>query len=423
MVTKVLFLLALFGVASSVFQRRTCDREPPRQTPTLCSNYENTEYLEEKQKELDDKQAILENRIDHIEGELEDFAITLASATRELEKIKNQTEAENRRTKALLEENKTEIASLKKDVEDLVNYKESVGGSFSEIERKLDATEEQLREREVKLANLESETEAALNHTHRVLNQYEAELSHLNTTAHRLGVRVEGRLNATTTDLDAKVTEIQRNSEGFSSELEKQKAAVDQFKEETGGHFRNVDQQLKAQNATVSQQKTSITTLKRDTAEIKHRLASTERNLQGEVDSIAAQVSTKVAFSASIQQSSGAFTGPGTAARKILIFNQVFTNVGGAYNNQTGIFTAPNKGVYHFTFMTFGYSCYTSGAMLLKNGHLQVSTYEFKGQDTTDTTSNTVILELNVGETVNIMLWTGGKVYTSVFSGFLVFPL
>ncbi|TKS93196.1 Complement C1q-like protein 4 C1q and tumor necrosis factor-related protein 11 [Collichthys lucidus] len=377
MVTKVLFLLALFGVASSVFQRRTCDREPPRQTPTLCSNYENTEYLEEKQKELDDKQAILENRIDHIEGELEDFAITLASATRELEKIKNQTEAENRRTKALLEENKTEIASLKKDVEDLVNYKESVGGNFSEIEKKLDATEEQLREREVKLANLESETEAALNHTHRVLNQYEAELSHLNTTAHRLGVRVEGRLNATTTDLEAKVTEIQRNSEGFSSELEKQKAAVDQFKEETGGHFRNVDQQLKAQNATVSQQKTSITTLKRHTAEIKHRLASTERNLQGEVDSIAAQ----------------------------------------------GIFTAPKKGVYHFTFMTFGYSCYTSGAMLLKNGHLQVSTYEFKGQDTTDTTSNTVILELNVGETVNIMLWTGGKVYTSVFSGFLVFPL
>lgn len=54
--------------------------------------------------------------------------------------------------------------------------------------------------------------------------------------------------------------------QGFSSELKKQKAAVDQFKEETGGHFRNVDQQLKAQNATVAQQKTSITTLKRDTA-------------------------------------------------------------------------------------------------------------------------------------------------------------
>lgn len=73
--------------------------------------------------------------------------------------------------------------------------------------------------------------------------------------------------------------------------------------------------------------------------------------------------------------------------------------------------------------MTFGYSCRTSGAILLKNGHLQVSTFEFKGPDRTDTTSSTVILELNVGETVNIILWTGGKVYSSVFSGFLVFPL
>lgn len=214
MVTKVLFLLALFGVASSNFQERTCEREPSRQTPTFCSNYKNTVYLKEKQKDLDNKQAILEDRIDRIEGELDDFAINLASATRELEKIKNQTEAENRKTKALLEENKAGIASLKRDVEDLVNYKERVGGNFSEIEKKLDATEKRLREREVKLANLESDTEAELNNTQRLLDQYKAELSHLNTTAHRLGVRVEGRLNATTTDLEAKVTEIQKNSKG-----------------------------------------------------------------------------------------------------------------------------------------------------------------------------------------------------------------
>ncbi|KAG8005978.1 Complement C1q-like protein 4 [Nibea albiflora] len=340
--------------------------------------------------------------------------------------MKNQTEAENRKTKAQLEENKVGIASLKKDVGDLIKYKERVGGNFSEIEKKLDATEKQLREREVNLANLETDTEAALNDTQRLLNQYKTELSHLNTTAHKLGVRVEDRLNATKTELEAKLTKIQKNSEGFSSELEKQKAQVAELKEETGGRFSNVDKQLKAQNATVDQQKTSITTLKEDTAEIKDRLGSNEKNLKQEVTSILAQVNAKVAFSATLTQSSGVFTGPATSSKKNLIFNRVLTNVGGAYNHKTGIFTAPKKGVYHFSYMTFGYSCYTSGAILLKNGHLQVSTYEFKGRwdkDISDTTSNSVILDLNVGEAVNIVLWTGGKIYSSVFTGFLIFPL
>lgn len=72
--------------------------------------------------------------------------------------------------------------------------------------------------------------------------------------------------------------------------------------------------------------------------------------------------------------------------------------------------------------MTFGYSGYTSGAILVKNGHYQVSTWEFKGPDASDTTSNAVILELSVGDCVSIILWQGGKVHSSVFSGFLVFP-
>lgn len=88
----------------------------------------------------------------------------------------------------------------------------------------------------------------------------------------------------------------------------------------------------------------------------------------------------------------------------------------------SGCFTAPLRGVYHFSFMTFGYNSYTSGAILVKNGKYQVSTWEFTGPDASDTTSNTVILELNANDTVNIILWEGGKIHTSVFSGFLVFP-
>ena len=171
----------------------------------------------------------------------------------------------------------------------------------------------------------------------------------------------------------------------------------------------------------------------------------------------------RVAFSATLVESPDVFTGPATSTNSTLIFGQVFTNIGNAYNNDTGvlcarsgvrqmclscrtvaiimhnktlitlysciflffagIFTAPMKGIYHFTFMTFGYNRHSSGAILVKNGQYQISTWEFTGLDVSDTTSNTIILELNSGDTVNIILWQGGKIHTGVFSGFLIFPL
>lgn len=95
----------------------------------------------------------------------------------------------------------------------------------------------------------------------------------------------------------------------------------------------------------------------------------------------------------------------------------------GLFSSSTGIFTAPVDGVYQFSFMTFGYNSHTSGAILVKNGIYQVSTWEFTGPDASDTTSNSVILEMKTGDCVNIILWQGGKIHMSVFSGFLIFPL
>ncbi|KAK9518139.1 hypothetical protein VZT92_023456 [Zoarces viviparus] len=277
----------------------------------------------------------------------------------------SQTEMKLRDAKTKLEEQEVDIASLKRDVGELVKHWDRVGGNISEIEERLDTTERQLREREEKLEDLESETGAAFNATQKLLTLYKKELSHLNSTARELEVKVEARLNATETQLEANLTEIQNDS----------------------GELR------------------------------------TESELSLEVKRLTAKVNAKVAFSATIIESNDVFTGPGTnSTNNILIYNRVFTNIGFAYNSKTGIFTARLKGVYHFSFMTFGYNGHTSGAILVKNRHYQVSTWQFTGSDNSDTTSNTVILELNAGETVNIILWKGGKIHTSVFSGFLIFP-
>ncbi|XP_071315257.1 paramyosin-like [Trachinotus anak] len=340
--------------------------------------------------------------------------------------MKSHTKKELNKMKTELEKHQEDIASLKRDVRELVKHRERVGGNFSQIEQRLDTTERQLRQKKAKLENLETETETALNDTQRLLSLYKNELSHLNTTASELEDKVEAQFTATKTELEARLKKIQKTSETLSTKLNEQKAEVDEFKGKADGKFRNVDERL---NATLKQQKSDTNTLKSDIAGIAHRLKSAEEKvavqqaLKPEVDRLRAEVNAKVAFSASIIESKGVFTGPKTAGTSnILIFNRVFTNVGNAYNSKTGVFTAPLKGVYQFSFMTFGYNSHTSGALLVKNGHYQVFTWEFKGPDASDTTSNTVILKLNVGDCINIILWEGGKIHASVFSGFLVFP-
>ncbi|XP_070785901.1 fibrinogen- and Ig-binding protein-like [Enoplosus armatus] len=442
MVSKVIFLLALFGAPSSELPHtRTCEAEPHQDTPTHCSNYKNILHINDRQRRLNEKQMMLEERLDAMEGKtrlhlesansnisaLEILVTNLSRALKDLERMKLQTETEFKGTRRQLEKHRVDLGSLKREVRELVKHRERVGGNFSAIEKKLVTTERQLTEKKAKLESLETETEAAFNDTQRLLNLYKNELSHLNMTAQELEVKVQARLDATKTELEAKLEKMQNNSEAFSAKLNQQKAEVDEFKEETDSKFRNVDKHLKAQNTIVDRQKADIVTLKTDTAGIKTRLRSTEEkateqnNLKLEVNRIKAEVNAKVAFSATVTESRDAFTGPAHTS-KILIFNKIFTNIGSAYSCKTGIFTAQLKGVYHFSFMTFGYNSHTSGAILVKNGHIQVSTWEFTGPDASDTTSNSVNLELNVRDTVNIILWKGGKVHSSVFSGFLLFP-
>ncbi|XP_075955729.1 uncharacterized protein LOC142957662 [Anarhichas minor] len=370
MVTMLVFLLAFVGAASSELPHR-CDLEQGQEMPTLCSNYKNILHLEDVQTKLEENQMLLRERIDAMEGRtrlqldsasgnisaLERLVTNVSNAQKDLERMASQTEMELRDAKTKLEEQEVDIASLKREVGELVKHGERVGGNISEIEERLDATERQLRERKEKLENLESETGAAFNATQKLLTLYKKELSHLNSTARELEVKVEALLNA---------TEIQNDSGELRTE---------------------------------------------------------ESELSLEVMRLKVEVNAKVAFSATIIESNDTFTGPSiNSTNTILIYNRVFTNVGFAYNCKTGIFTARLKGVYHFSFMTFGYNGHTSGAILVKNRHYQVSTWEFTGSDNSDTTSNTVILELNVGETVNVILWKGGKIHTSVFSGFLIFP-
>ncbi|KAL2081083.1 hypothetical protein ACEWY4_022936 [Coilia grayii] len=148
-------------------------------------------------------------------------------------------------------------------------------------------------------------------------------------------------------------------------------------------------------------------------------------DLKGELNQLKTKYERgKVAFSGALSEGNH-----NSADQARLFYKRIFTNVGNAYNSSTGDFTAPVKGVYFFTFMTFGYNNQNSGIILTRNGVLAVSSYDFQTiSDQADTTGNSVILQLEAGEKISLQLWGGASAYDSAnmlntFNGFLLYPL
>ncbi|XP_031593717.1 complement C1q-like protein 4 [Oreochromis aureus] len=134
----------------------------------------------------------------------------------------------------------------------------------------------------------------------------------------------------------------------------------------------------------------------------------------------------QVAFSASLGKQSPTDTGPFTT-ETTLIFEHVITNIGNAYNQSTGIFTAPVRGVYHFEFHIFGTAGIRAGGSLFRNGDLICTAYEHPKSGSVSA-SNGVSLLLEVGDQVSVRLPIGSSIHENqnhhtTFSGHLIFTM
>ncbi|XP_051723057.1 complement component 1, q subcomponent-like 4 like [Ctenopharyngodon idella] len=134
----------------------------------------------------------------------------------------------------------------------------------------------------------------------------------------------------------------------------------------------------------------------------------------------------KVAFSAGLLASGTGQIGP-FGTDKILEYKKVFSNVGNAYDSNTGIFIAPIKGVYYFRFYGHCHGGTTMAITLLKNGQSQCSVHDWKPVSNGNA-SNGVVLTLEIGDKIYTVLWKNTWVYDDLasytsFSGFLIFPL
>ncbi|XP_063072499.1 complement C1q-like protein 4 [Engraulis encrasicolus] len=159
-----------------------------------------------------------------------------------------------------------------------------------------------------------------------------------------------------------------------------------------------------------------------------------EERLQQELEKAVSNLKTqleeqrkreRVAFGASLGSKGG--TGPHNAG-VTLVYTNVFANAGEAYNPKTGIFTAPLKGVYYFSFSGHHLSSRSMGLQLMKNGVQTVTVYNHAAGNRYETATNGMNLLLEKGDQVYMRLrehtWIMDNINDhSTFVGHLLFPL
>ncbi|XP_077432998.1 complement C1q tumor necrosis factor-related protein 4-like [Vanacampus margaritifer] len=164
----------------------------------------------------------------------------------------------------------------------------------------------------------------------------------------------------------------------------------------------------------------AVEDLKADRRAMMQRLERAERELN------TFQETPKIAFAASLGGNGAQKT---TSGNIDLIYRDVLTNVGGAYNAETGEFTAPIRGVYYIRFTANAPTDFTMSAVMYKNNvKIQLIVHEQPSGEGSDTASNGAALLLEKGDKLKMVLWHNTHIWDnsnhhSTFSGFLVFPL
>ncbi|XP_053177437.1 scavenger receptor cysteine-rich type 1 protein M130-like [Scomber japonicus] len=111
-----------------------------------------------------------------------------------------------------------------------------------------------------------------------------------------------------------------------------------------------------------------------------------------------------------------------------LKFSKVITNFGRVYSPTTGVFTAPVRGAYYFSFNILDTRSNTWRDVYLYHNNKRVLTSHNYSVHSGESVSNSLVLQLEKGDVVYLVLAAGHTVYDdgndhTFFNGFLLFPL
>jgi hypothetical protein len=103
----------------------------------------------------------------------------------------------------------------------------------------------------------------------------------------------------------------------------------------------------------------------------------------------------------------------------VYIFDTIVTNAGNAYNNHTGVFTAPRQGLYAFSWTIFASGEHVDGetgqygevtVRLVQNGHYRGSVYaDTETNYEEEMSTGFAILSVNAGDVVMLMTPSGAQ--------------
>jgi hypothetical protein len=108
-----------------------------------------------------------------------------------------------------------------------------------------------------------------------------------------------------------------------------------------------------------------------------------------------------------------------------IIFDTVVTNVGNGYHTHVGTFIAPVSGTYVFSATLLSFYHLNAHAQFVKNGQVVTTMYVSGYEAVWDTTSQTIVLQLQKGDDLTVQNSDTDKSFYgashSIFSGFLLF--
>ncbi|XP_062292124.1 putative leucine-rich repeat-containing protein DDB_G0290503 isoform X9 [Scomber scombrus] len=299
---------------------------------------------------------------------------------------------------------------------------------MEKLEQENTAIQARLTASEYKNAVLEARMNASENEVEELKRQNTDMMARLKINEHgmeelkRENTVLEARMNAS----ENEVVKLKIESADMMARLKISEHVMEELKRENTDllhRVTSVEDKNKVLEARMNTSENEVEELKIESADMMARLKISEN----EVEELKRQNADqpKVAFSIGLTDSGliGPFNTDIT-----LKFSKVITNIGQAYSPSTGLFTAPVRGAYYFSFTTLDRrsSAYRN-IYIYHNDKRMLLSYNYSA-NANESVSNSLVLQLEKGDVVYLVLPAGYSVYDdsgdiTTFNGFLLFPL
>ncbi|KAM4723701.1 uncharacterized protein FYW61_014414 isoform 2-T2 [Anableps anableps] len=403
--------------------------------------------------QLKNHSAGLEVRLRVSERQLEEqktgnsvnIQVQLKSTEAQLVQLKNHTAVLEMRLRVgekHLEDLKTENSELVSRLRSSEKQLEDLKTANTELVSKLRSKEKQMED----LKTRNTDTEVRLGSTEEQLDQLENQTAEL-VSRLRSGEKQLEDLKIINSELVSRLRSSEKQLEDLktaNTDMEVRFGSTERQLDQLKNHSAGLEVRLRVSERQLEEQKTGNSEFEAQLSAVTFRLNLTKEHLDdlkkqslaraAELASLSERLTAalgntedelKVAFSAGLTDAG--IVGP-FDEETTLTFSKTITNIGQGYNSSAGVFTAPIRGLYFFSFTAADYLKGYMGLYLYRNEQPIIFSLDLNDHGGYTSMTSAVALQLDEGDQVRLALPASYRLYDdsrnfSVFSGFLLFPV